>query len=211
MEYRVVRNTNDDELYHYGVKGMKWGVHRFYNKDGSRTAVGKKRENEAKRKDKPSKAQRDVRKLADTATKYYDASNSINSWLDSGAGANTLKNEYKDLVKYHKKTEKLVKKLNKKYKNVSAIPEFDKNGYVVKTVEASLTKLDRKGRIRSANKASTPVETYDHRFGGSKEREKYVSKRNDIMKKYKNKIDKAKTERERAELEFELLDELDEL
>lgn len=38
-----------DELYHYGVKGMKWGVHRFYNKDGSRTADGKKRENEAKR------------------------------------------------------------------------------------------------------------------------------------------------------------------
>lgn len=38
-----------DELFHYGIKGMKWGVHRFYNKDGSRTAAGKKRENEAKR------------------------------------------------------------------------------------------------------------------------------------------------------------------
>ena len=206
MEYRVVRHN--DELCHYGVKGMKWGVHRFYNKDGSRTAAGKKRENNMKRS-RPSKAQRDVRKLANTATKYYDKSNNINSWLDSGAQVN--KSEYKDLNKYHKKTEKLVKKLNKKYKNVSAIPEFDKNGYVVKTVEASLTKLDRKGRIRSANKASNPVETYDHRFGGSKEREKYVSKRNDIMKKYKNKIDKAKTERERAELEFDLLDELDEL
>lgn len=38
-----------DELFHYGNKGMKWGVHRFYNKDGTRTAAGKKRENEAKR------------------------------------------------------------------------------------------------------------------------------------------------------------------
>lgn len=42
-------NESYDALIHYGIKGMKWGVHRFYNKDGSRTAAGKKRENEAKR------------------------------------------------------------------------------------------------------------------------------------------------------------------
>nr|DAE20902.1 MAG TPA: hypothetical protein [Siphoviridae sp. ctgBD49] len=31
------------ELYHYGVKGMKWGVRRFQNKDGTLTSKGKKR------------------------------------------------------------------------------------------------------------------------------------------------------------------------
>ena len=33
----------DNELYHHGVKGQKWGVRRFQNKDGSLTLAGKKR------------------------------------------------------------------------------------------------------------------------------------------------------------------------
>lgn len=34
---------HNGELYHYGVKGMKWGVHRYQNKDGTLTAAGRKR------------------------------------------------------------------------------------------------------------------------------------------------------------------------
>lgn len=33
----------NNELRHYGVKGMKWGVRRYQNKDGSLTPAGKKR------------------------------------------------------------------------------------------------------------------------------------------------------------------------
>lgn len=31
------------ELYHWGIRGMKWGIRRYQNKDGSLTAAGKKR------------------------------------------------------------------------------------------------------------------------------------------------------------------------
>lgn len=41
MSYYVVKM--EYELYHHGVKGMKWGVRRFRKKDGSLTSAGKKR------------------------------------------------------------------------------------------------------------------------------------------------------------------------
>ena len=33
---------SDEILCHYGVPGMKWGVRRYRNKDGSLTSTGKK-------------------------------------------------------------------------------------------------------------------------------------------------------------------------
>lgn len=32
-----------NELYHFGIKGQKWGVRRYQNRDGSYTSAGKKR------------------------------------------------------------------------------------------------------------------------------------------------------------------------
>ena len=35
--------NSTSELYHWGIKGMKWGVRRYQNKDGTLTPAGKKR------------------------------------------------------------------------------------------------------------------------------------------------------------------------
>jgi hypothetical protein len=41
--YYAGNDVSDEYLQHYGVKGMKWGVRRYQNADGSLTSEGRKR------------------------------------------------------------------------------------------------------------------------------------------------------------------------
>ena len=39
----ICTRSDDDDLKHHGIKGQKWGIRRFQNKDGSQNPAGKER------------------------------------------------------------------------------------------------------------------------------------------------------------------------
>jgi hypothetical protein len=75
---------NGGELCHYGVKGMKWGVRRYQNSDGSLTPAGKKRYGEIgpdrKVKSRDIKNERhSLRKKYMEQTEEYSKANKLKS------------------------------------------------------------------------------------------------------------------------------------
>lgn len=131
----MYRNYNEEYLSHHGIKGMKWGVRRYQNADGTLTAAGKKRE--AKRYTKElnwiNKTQAD---------KYADVIRADRKYRKLSKDAVDYEKKYNsDPSRYNEKT--LQRKIGKASKaldeSISRVNEYGKvdSDWLSKTTEAA--------------------------------------------------------------------------
>ena len=128
-----MKYESNSELYHYGIKGMKWGVRRFQKKDGTLTSSGKKRYKPTQI-DKMLYGAKGAKRIADRRNKGDSRTKAVAKELGRRAVTNLTITAIGSATSYAITSGKAGKILNagkqaiKNYNNVSIL---DKSGNVI--------------------------------------------------------------------------------
>ena len=115
----VVVNDEWEYLVHHGIKGQHWGVRRFQNEDGTRTALGKKHEKTLDSYDSENNGKSNARLEYKQAKKDYDKSFK-DYYSKSGQAYSLSKKKREDNDKRLNKTLEDAKKLDEAKKQYKA-------------------------------------------------------------------------------------------
>ena len=88
----------NNELVHYGVKGMKWGVRRFQRKDGSLTPAGKKRYDDSGGENKQNQSSGKRSSSTDNTAGRRSTSEMSDAELQRVVNRLNLEKRYKELT-----------------------------------------------------------------------------------------------------------------
>lgn len=137
----------NNELYHWGIKGMKWGVRRYQNKDGTLTPAGKRRYAD----DPTAKADVDTAKknVKKANAEYSKAANEYNKKTLGGLVYN--QQAYNKLLSSAKKVGDAKAKLkiptNKSKRELALEKEYQSKGYSAEEAELAAYKRAKAEKV----------------------------------------------------------------